>query len=356
MTRRGYICIILLAAILSLVPACTKVGVRYEPASKEIAVIPVTALASKTVPGPVDGADYPTDETFGIFAYHCNTSAGSWNDPSQTVTPYILDGEFKFREGNVWGGWNGETEDKYPYYWPTLGSLVFAGYSPYERKDEAPVSGASFSVENKTLSIRGYQVEEYSPMTEADTPYENKTQSDLMYFLPKADASGNYVGTNGDDAYGAIFHHALALVVFNVQAESSDDVNYIRLKGITLDGMASAGDLSVQMSNTPAGNVEWTLSDGASFESRSVLYNPSESGGMKLSTATRQVVEILTIPVGLHNIKITYSLIVNGDPHEETMTYQTQWEAGKKYVYNLILGTENIHLIPQITTDWATNE
>jgi hypothetical protein len=110
------------------------------------------------------------------------------------------------------------------------------------------------------------------------------------------------------------------------------------------------------MSNTPGGNVDWTLSDGASSGKQQVLHNTSRSGGMKLSTAARKVVEILTIPVGLHNIEITYSLIVNGEPHKETMTYQAQWEARKKYVYNLILGTENIQLIPQITTDWATNE
>jgi hypothetical protein len=177
-----------------------------------------------------------------------------------------------------------------------------------------------------------------------------------MYFLPRSDVYGNYIGVNAVDAYAAAFYHALALVVFNVQAESSDDVNYIRLKGITLDGMASAGDLSVQMSNTPGGNVDWTLSDGASSGKQQVLHNTSRSGGMKLSTAARKVVEILTIPVGLHNIEITYSLIVNGEPHKETMTYQAQWEARKKYVYNLILGTENIQLIPQITTDWATNE
>lgn len=320
-------------------------------------MIPVTSLASKTVPGPVDGADYPTDETFGFFAYHCNTSAGSWNDPSQTVTPYILDGEFKVREDNVWGGWNGEAKDKYPYYWPTLGSLIFAGYSPYVRTDGTSVSGVSFSVENKTLSISGYQVEEYSPMTEAEmysgsTPYENKTQSDLMYFLPKADASGNYVGTNGDDAYGAIFHHALAQVVFNVKADTYDDIDYIRLRRIVLGDILSKGDFVARMGGGAAGTVKWTLSEGASKADKQVLHNPSALGGMKLSTEYRQVVQLLTIPVGQHGIDITYTLNVNGSYHEETMTFQDEWESGKKYVYNLILGADFIKLIPDVT-EWV---
>lgn len=345
-------------ALIMAASSCVKSDILYDESQGEISISPVSSVQSKTLLGPVADAVYPNGETMGIIAY-ASEMKGSWTGSLDGASLYIDGGEFKYDEfWGRWAGWDGSAH--YPYYWPDKGSLVFAGYSPY-RRGGSPLENVSFDVKSKTLSVTDYQVEPYVPMTEAQmydgsAQYTNKNQSDLMYFLPRSDVYGNYIGVNALDAYPAAFYHALALVVFNVQAESSDDVNYIRLKGITLDGMASAGDLSVQMSNTPAGNVEWTLSDGASFESRRVLYNPSKSGGMKLSTAARQVVEILTIPVGLHNIEITYSLIVNEDPHEETMTYQTQWEAGKKYVYNLILGTENIQLIPQITTDWATNE
>ena len=345
-------------AILMAASACVKSDILYDESQGEISISPASSVQSKAILGPVSDAVYPNDETMGIIAY-ASEMKGSWTGSLDGASLYINGGEFKYDEFlDGWVGWDGNAH--YPYYWPDKGSLVFAGYSPY-RRGGSPLENVSFDVKSKTLSVTDYQVEPYVPMTEAQmydgsAQYDNKNQSDLMYFLPRSDVYGNYIGVNNVEAYAAAFYHALALVVFNVQAESSDDVDYIRLRRITLDGMASAGDLSVQMSNTPAGNVDWTLSDGASFGSCPVLYNPSESGGMKLSTATRQVVEILTIPVGLHNIEITYSLIVNGDPHEETMTYQTQWEAGKKYVYNLILGTENIQLIPQITTDWATNE
>ena len=346
-------------ALIMAASSCVKSDVLYDESQGEISISPVSSVQSKTLLGPVADAVYPNGETMGIIAY-VSEKDGVWTGSLDGASLYIDGGEFKYDEFlNGWAGWDGNAH--YPYYWPDKGSLVFAGYSPY-RRGGSPLENVSFDVKSKTLSVTGYQVESYVPMTEAQmndgsSQYTNDDQTDFMYFLPQPDANGNYIGVNALDAYPAAFYHALALVVFNVQAESYDDVDYICLRGITLHGMASAGDLSVQMSNTPAGNVEWTLSDGASFGSCPVLlYNTSGSSGMKLSTASRKVVEILTIPVGLHNIEITYSLIVNGEPHEETMTYQAQWEAGKKYVYNLILGTENIQLIPQITTDWATNE
>ena len=145
-------------------------------------------------------------------------------------------------------------------------------------------------------------------------------------------------------------------MVFTVQAGSAEDIDYIRLRQIVLTDVASVGDFSAQVGRTQGGNVTWTLSDGAMPETMQVLYNPSPYGGMKLSRQQRKVVELLTIPIGEHDIKITYSLIVNGTPHEETVTFKDQWEAGKKYIYNLILGTDSIQLIPQITTDWVTYE
>ena len=348
---------ILLAVVIGFaMPACIETDVVYQHQG-EIGILPVSSVQSKTVLGPLSDSVYPTDETMGIIAYESDME-GTWTGSLDAASLYIDGGEFKFNDFyGQWAGWDGSAH--FPYYWPSKGSLIFAGYSPFRRGD-APVENVSFSVTEKTLSITGYSVEEYVKMTDAQmydgsTEYKNKNQVDLMYFLPRSDARGNYIGINATDAYSVAFHHALSLVVFNVEAETADDVKYIRLKKISIGNMASAGDFTAQMSNVARGNPIWKLSEGATTGRKEVFYR-SADGGMALGTSSRKVVEMLAVPMGNHDIEITYSLIVNGTPHAETMTFQGQWEPGKKYIYNLILGTDNIQLIPQITTDWVNNE
>ena len=353
----AYIKMIFAAAVAFAMSACIDADVLYDQQQGEIAILPASSVQSKTFLGPVTGTVYPVEETMGIIAYESDM-VGTWTGSLDGASLYIDGGEFKFNDFyGQWAGWDGSAH--FPYYWPSKGSLIFAGYSPFRRGD-APVENVSFSVTQKTLSITGYSVEEYVKMTDAQmcsgsTQYENNTQTDLMYFLPRSDASGNYIGVNNAGSYSAAFHHALSLVVFNVEAETADDAKYIRLKKISIGNIVSSGDLTVQMSNVTRGNPIWRLSEGATTGQKEV-FSKSTDGGMALGTASRKVVEMLAIPMGTHDIVITYSLIVNGKPHQETMTFQGQWEPGKKYIYNLILGTDNIQLIPQITTDWVTNE
>ena len=315
--------------------------------------IPVTSNMMKSVAGPVMGT-YPENETMGVFAYHSELDNGQPWISGIPVTAYFEDIEFKYRDDlHAWAGVT-------PYYWPSYGSLIFAGFSPYSQVGGAHIQNASFDIEQKSLLISGYKVETYVPMTEAqmyaNDSYTNKCQSDLMYFLPKSDVNNDFLGSTRGASYAADFYHALAQVVFNVEAENQDDINYIRLRKIVLTDMASKGDFSAKIGRTQAGEVAWALSNGGTSEDITVLYNPSTSGGMKLSTQQRKVVELLTIPVGEHDIQVTYTLNVNGTLYEETINYHAEWEAGKKYVYNLILGTDNIQLVPQITTDWIKNE
>ena len=320
---------------------------------------PVTSNMMKSVSGPISG-NYPTEETIGVFAYHSELNSGqSWTSGT-AVTAYFEDFEFKHR--NDLSAWAGVT----PCYWPSNGSLIFAGFSPYSQIGGNHIQNVSFDVDQKTLMISGYEVETYVPMTEAAMnatgSYINKCQSDLMYFLPKSDVNNDFIGSTRGSSYTADFYHALAQVVFNVEADTEPDIKKIRLRKIVLTNMATKGDFSAKVGRTQAGDATWTLSLGGAFKEMIILDNPSQYGGMKLSIDQRQVVELLTIPIGKHDIKITYTLNLTGKEneaenlYEETLTYHAEWEAGKKYVYNLILGTDNIQLVPQITTDWIKNE
>lgn len=339
---------------VSLLAACSRIEHVSDEQQMEIAMTPLASENTKVVSGPVH-AGYPEGETMGIFSFYSMAKEGLPWTSETSVSNYFENAEFEFKVDLQ--DWAGVT----PYYWPLSGSLIFAGYSPFRQVGGSQIPDVAFDYSTKRLSVEGYKVEPYVAMTEAQmydgsTEYKNKCQSDLMYFLPKTDADGNFIGSAKGATYTAIFHHALAQVVFTVQAEATEDVDYIRLRKIVLTDVASEGDFSAQVGRSQGGEVIWTLSEGGQQNDMQVLYNPSASGGMKLSTKQRKVVEFLTIPIGEHDIRVTYSLIVNGTSHEETVTFKDQWEAGKKYIYNIILGTDTIQLVPQITTDWVTNE
>ena len=339
---------------VSLLVACS--GIEHVPDTRqmEIAMNPLASENTKVVSGPAHSG-YPEGETMGVFSFYSIVKEGQPWTSETIVSDYFENVEFEFKAGLQ--DWAGVT----PYYWPLSGSLIFAGYSPYRLADGTQVQNTSFDVNERSLSVESYEVEEYVAMTDAQmydgsAEYKNKCQSDFMYFLPDTDANGNFIGSAKGETYTANFCHALAQVVFTVQAEATKDVDYIRLRQIVLTKVASKGDFHAQVGSSKGGDVIWTLSDGAQQNDMTVLLNPSLYGGMKLSTKQRQVVELLAIPIGEHDINITYSLIVNGTPHEETVTFKDRWEAGKKYIYNLILGTDSIQMVPQMTTDWVTNE
>lgn len=313
---------------------------------------PLTPVMSKVEKGPLDS--YPQKESMGVFAYLSELEDGQSWPADASVSSYFENKEFAYKaEAQAWAGVTAA-------YWPLRGSLIFAGYSPYNKDEGSQLQNVNFEVETKTLSIDGYEVEDYKSISEADMysskEYKNKCQTDLMYFLPKTDAFGDYVGTVSESAYTANFYHALAQVVFTVECETDIDKNYIRLREILLSNIVSKGNFSAKAERTQKRDVIWTLADGADVSTLNVLSYKGDSGGMQLQTTPLKVVELLTIPIGEHEISITYSLIVNGKPHQETMTFKDQWEAGKKYIYNLVLGIDTIQLVPKVATDWVTNE
>ena len=110
------------ALILLSVLACTKSNIQYEPTG-EISLRPVAEKATKaahTTTAYGEGAP-----AFNGWAWWADVNPGAAVDTylaTNDVTPYISKGEFVHSGSGSWGG-------STPYYWPTRGSLVFAGYS-----------------------------------------------------------------------------------------------------------------------------------------------------------------------------------------------------------------------------------
>ena len=132
-----------LVAIAALA-ACSKSEPVYEPAG-EIGFTPVARTITKAALG-VNNNVYPTTQNIGVWANYDGTVAAQStpNYSNQFATKYIEDKQFTYHEDVTPKSWAGVT----PYFWPTNGSLVFAGYSmtaPGTAGTDAPAVGTSRS-------------------------------------------------------------------------------------------------------------------------------------------------------------------------------------------------------------------
>lgn len=350
----------LLLVLLGLL-SCSKETVRDNVRSKDISFYPVSLPAVKSVTGPVTpGTGYPDDEIFGVFSYY-SPKTGSWSasDLNSSIL-YIDKGEFK-KQDAYWGGW--KEGAAHPYYWPLGGSLIFAGYSPYYQADGVSPVNVVFDAPAKTLSFPEYVVEDYVPRTPETVTAGNLngSQSDLMYFLPRFDLNNDFIGVrNPNDAYDAMFYHSLSLVCFRVKAKSSGDVDKIDLHSLVLKNVVHKGSFSVVAETSAAGLPEWTLDrDDLIYTKDIVVFDAGKKGetdnGLVLSDVYSSIAEILIIPGLTHDIEIEYRLHVTEDrmitekavikPAEIGIA---EWLIGKRYTYDLVLGVDDIEIIPAL--------
>lgn len=311
------------AALLVAVISCVKEGWRYDGPEQEIAINPVMTVLTKVLAEPVTGVTYPAGETFGVFASYSATASGQeWTAGGSA---YIEDKEFVNKGGSF-----GSSQ---PSYWPLSGSLVFAGYSPYRYVDGSKVGNVSFDSSNKVLTINGYTTD---------------FKSDLMYFLPQL-TNGNFVGLSDKASDVSVnFRHALSLVSIEVALQNSDD-DYIKLKKVTLKNVKTRGDFEVD-AETPDAGV-WTNQQSPSDK---IFFESATGQGL----VTPQTMWGLVIPDNAVSIEVVYETIFHDmstgqdvakektasvDPAEVGVE---DWEMGKKYTYELLIGSSKIHVNP----------
>ena len=319
--------IVLLAVLAAGLLSCTKTDRFYGNPQEEIAMNPVMHSMSKAeVPGPVTGSQYPDAEHFGVIAYYSPsfTHSQEWTNTSSVLM--YLDGHEFEKEGSTFSGIP-------KCYWPHQGSLVFAGYSPFDAIKES----ITFNPATKALTITGFV---------------SNGQTDLMYFLPDL-SNGNLVGRNSRaSSVPAVFSHALSLVSFDMQVRDGDEDD-IKLKKIILKDMYATGNFTV-LASDPA-TAAWTRTSDARD---TTVFNSDAGQGLSPSVQ----VDVLVIPGEAVDIQIVYEtkfydmdesavvikeLTAEIDPSEVGVT---TWETGKKYLYDVVKEANKIEVIP--STDY----
>ena len=328
--------LIIIALIMGFVSACTKSSIQYEQPG-DISFRPVTAKATKAA---VAGTTYPEDGIFNVWAW--------WGDV-QDNTPlsefpsgaemYLNKRPFKKDEaGDGWVGMD------VPYFWPTRGSLVFAGYSP----TTAVAQNFSYSWSDKTMTITAYE----------QSTDISKTV-DLMWFdVTQRSYADNNNRNSSDvqvDGVPVVFKHLLSWLTFKFttkKGSSSYFVTDVELQDI---------ETKARFTSRPAtGSEEWS----DQTEPKSV---PIWRGSQKVTAADAVVLEstpkgVLVIPQLCTSeyvkLQIKYKTSEQGDEQTKT-AYLTagadgdRWKPGKHYTYTITFGNNEILILPDVT-DWET--
>lgn len=361
--------LVIAALAIASMAACTKSNVQYEQPG-EISLQPVAQKATKAVTGTI----YPENEMFNVWAWWVESGAGSSNY-SVTAKDYIKEGTFK-KKDNSWGGWDMEEGKVNPYYWPTTGSLFFAGYSPADAK----VSGTfSYSLKDYTMTIVGY-----------NQANDIKQTKDLMWFDVVNESYDKTASVNGVPVE---FKHALSWLTFKFNLKDQQTAHNWKVTEVKLTGIETMANCTIQKGSDP----DWedltilnqsTLSDEEKAEAKTIVIFDNDAGteisysrpdtwtngdntiqdfgGTKLeldgsngvliipqscaeAEAQLEISYLLKVPAGDNEyISQSKTLFLNAGTEDGTT-----WKPGKHYVYTITFGADEILINPTVA-DWTT--
>lgn len=221
-----------LAAVL-VMAACTKNEVNRYSASHEIAFQTATYMTK----AGITGTEFPTSETFGVYAWSAATEGG-----------YFMNNEVVSYQNSLW-------KPATTYYWPKNATVDFFCFYPAQMSEMQPGE--------QSFSILSYDVN-LNPM---DVLYSDKAVgfTDNVDEVEDEAASG-YTGVP------AIFRHALAKVAFNVllpynhkeEADGTVTDWEVTVNSASLTGLYKAGDVTLTLAGSPSvGIVAWEKPEDA---------------------------------------------------------------------------------------------
>ena len=315
--------------MIGLISACTKSSVQYEQTG-EISFRPVTAMTTKVA---VSGTVYPKDSIFTVWAWWGDTPENTPLEGFPAVAEmYLNKRPFANREktGNSWEGMD------IPYFWPTRGSLVFAGYSPVS----ATAQNFSYSWSEKTMTITAYE-------QSADI---SKTV-DLMWF----DVTGCSYTDNEGDGVPVVFKHLLSWLTFKFKKQDASSSYFVT--DVTLLGIETKARFT---SRPAAGSEEW--SDQTEQKAVAVWTGSKavpETEPMELESTNGGVL-VIPQPCTAEHVQLQVKYKTSEGGAEQTkdvyLTAGTDghiWKPGKHYTYTITFSNDEILVLPDVT-DWQT--
>ena len=323
---------LLVAAVVLLAAGCAKVTTVDTAEPQEIKLEGYTYAVTK--------APIANGATLSGTGYDMVVHAIHVNDNGESSEYFTNNGvTFKEQSGST-NKWAGTT----PQYWPSEGTLTFNAISPVTiSPDKTILTSPSFTYDAGAVSTIGATLNDNST-----------NQADVL-------VAKTVTGQNKtDNATGVnmTFYHALAQIV--VTAKTQNETPTAKINSIKLNNTAQAGSLSAtNLSNTDGPTFAWTVS---SYDENGINFSGSFINGSNLSTTeSDESTGILVVPVSQesgegneYSITINYDLGSNKGLEStlELLSTDTgkisEWEAGKKYVYNLTITATEILIAPSV--------
>lgn len=307
---RNRVIILILGAALGA--ACTKSTIDLN--DRSISFAPV---ASKTTKAIIEGTSYPTSESFKVSAY-LNGSDVYFQNQTAGYSSTL----------NLW-----ETQES--QYWPLDGSLSFYAYSP------ASASGASLSADG--FSATDYTIQTNTQMT-TDLCYASATVADCA---------------NHPQSVTMQFSHALSQVVFRVKAAANYDTAQrsvtLSLTSLSMSGIYSIGDFSDGVWENQESEYTYTLSNSATQLTYDQSNNPETTVVCSYLFLPQEFDSNAALTVGYsvtQTVSGTDDTLVNPPVSIPLSGSITRWEPGKKYIYTLNIGINNLITFTASAVGW----
>lgn len=330
---------------LAAIAACSKSNIEYADNQMEISFAPVSKVNTKAA---ITSTDYPDALDMYVFA-----EAG---EPNVEVTGDNYDPYFKnalFQHGsNAYNVFSGAT----PYYWPNVKKLIFSGLSasgnvnaddPATTEVEGAIPTYAY---NTTAAEWQITLNGYTPTAGTETLGNN----DLMWFSTVGPFAKP--ATQRDWTVDAIMKHACAWVTINIKGDevTGAPTSSWQIDELTFAKLSQSGDAVLGSA------AQWTPAEATEFDA----YTKPGS-----TTLTSDYVDytqltykdLVVIPQSAKTLTVTYSFesdpvnhITTKEVKEIPLTFDggENWEAGKHYIYNITIGTQEILIHPK-AQDWT---
>ena len=310
MRRRDILYIYIIGALL--LSACSK-----SEADRPDNVISFAPVAAKPTKAIISGTTYPTSESFVVSAFH-NGTAAYFEDLTATYS----------NSNSLWV----TTEAQ---YWPLGGSLDFIAYSP---------ASAGLTIDaTDGVTATDYTVQTTAQMT-TDLCYASATVADC---------------SNHPDAVPLTFSHALSQIVFRVKAAAYYTTNTttvaLSMTSLSLSGIYSVGDFAAGAWSNQNTAYTYTLSNSAT----SLTYDGNNDPNVIDVCAYLYLPQTISADARL-NVGYTISQTVSGTPFTvenppvsiPLRNTVTEWQPGKKYIYTINIGLDNLITFTASTVAW----
>lgn len=304
-----------------------------------------TPLVSVATKASGSESSYPEDCSFGVFGlYYPSGNFSGWNSTDGSVL-YIDGAEFKYdkriddsTEGS--GAWISSPA----YYWQKTGRMTFAAWSPFSVKN-----AVSYGADGLTVT---------------DFSTERDGLADLMYSDRVYDQSSSSGSNTKYDGIDIVFHHALSSLRFTAKAQEGTTYN-VKIDRIVLYGFGRKGTFRENVDEATPG----TYKSSPSWDNVTDLYTQKDSLVVSGDTLTTFV-----IPQGITDkvkMRVYYSIQIgsatfvptvsndiplSGNTASGTTDVIAEWEIGKRYTYNLILGLQQIRFSVNVGNWHGTEE